>query len=529
LSLDGLHQRVECLEFSGDGQFLAASAQNQVVCVWNVSTGERIYGRRTEQLTTMLVFSQPYMGPGSRYPYYHLCTADDQNVLLHTVEFDLRTMSYALRSDDFQLPAAGLQRRYTCGSIIGDFLVAGTHAGDICVFSMTHRVFRTSVPVCNGGVVSLVPSDQGIFIGGGDGKLKTLAGADITWEVLAEATLEFSQAPISSLSLSADRVELVAGTVHGKIFRVLTSDLSSVLVEASHTGPVNDVAFPPGVSDVAATVSEQGELFVWDLSTYAHISSAVVSSAGRCVSMTGTHETLVGYEDGFVRAWCTESGQHGRLMWQIANAHRGAVTCIAQSNDVIITGGEDMVTRVWHRSTRELLTQFQKHRKAVAAVKLDEEIKHYFHTCAEDRTVCTYDLKQNKTVVVHTIQAGNMTGLSQRKDHEKEMVTCGLDGRILFWDVDYADPVGALSPSVPFHEGTSKLTCVSISPSGRFMACAGAEHLLYLFDLQSCEQMQTLEGHSKAVKSLAWSGDERQIITVSDDGCMAVWNFFNDM
>merc|ERR1712216_977345 len=124
----------------------------------------------------------------------------------------------------------------------------GTHAGDICVFSLTHRVFRTSVPVCNGSVVSLAAGPEAIFVGGGDGKLKSLLGSDITWEVLAEATLEFSQAPLSSISLSADGVELVVGTVHGKIFRVLTSDLSSVLVEASHTAPVTAVGFPPGVS-----------------------------------------------------------------------------------------------------------------------------------------------------------------------------------------------------------------------------------------------------------------------------------------
>jgi WD40 repeat protein len=116
--------------------------------------------------------------------------------------------------------------------------------------------------------------------------------------------------------------------------------------------------------------------------------------------------------------------------------------------------------------------------------------------------------------------------MSQRKDHEKEILSVGLDGRLLFWDVDFADPVGCLTPSCPYMDGNSKLLCGQISPKGRYLACAGQEHLLYLFDLQTCEQIQALEGHSKAVVRMAWSPDEKQLVTVSQDSCVAVWNFF---
>ena len=61
-----------------------------------------------------------------------------------------------------------------------------------------------------------------------------------------------------------------------------------------------------------------------------------------------------------------------------------------------------------------------------------------------------------------------------------------------------------------YMDGSSKLLCGQISPKGRYLACAGQEHLLYLHDLQTCEQVQALEGHSKAVVRLAWSPDEKQ-------------------
>merc|ERR1719421_186854 len=239
-------------------------------------------------------------------------------------------------------------------------------------------------------------------------------------------------------------------------------------------------------------------MFVWDLSTYAHVATAVVQSPARCIAYTkDPEEVLVGYDDGFVRAWSAAPGSHGRLNWQLTGAHRGGLTCLCQSPNVLVTG-----------------------------VKMDEAIPHMFHSCSEDRSVVSYDLKQNKAVVVHSMQAGNFTGLTQRKDHEKEMLTVGLDGRLLFWDVDYADPVGCLTPTCPYMEGNSKLLCGEVSPHGRYLACAGQEHLLYLFDLQTCEQIQALEGHSKAVVRMAWSPDQKQLVTVSQDSCLAVWNFF---
>jgi WD40 repeat protein len=517
------------MDFTDDGKFLCASGQNQMFSVWSMETGELVHSRRTEQVVTLACSGPPHFTQGSRYPFYNLCTADGQNVLYHRIEFDLKTMSYALQSDRLQLPASGLQRQYTCGTIRdGQYFLAGTTAGDLCIFSLANKIFRSSIPVCNGGIASMCPAEGNVlFLGSGDGKIKGLMGDDVVWEVISDATLEFAQASITSLSMATDGVELIGGTDNGKMFRILTNDLSSMLLQASHTAPVTGVAYPREGSDTVATCSAAGEMFIWDLSSYAHVATAVVQSPACCISYTKVpDEVLVGYKDGFVRAWDATPGSHGRLNWQLASVHRGAVTCLCQSPDVIVTGGEDFVVRVWHRSTREMLTQFAKHRKPVSEVIMDEALPHYFHSCSEDRTLVSYDMKQNKAVIVHSVQAGNFTGLSQRKDHEKEILTVGLDGRLLFWDVDFADPVGCLTPSCPYMDGNSKLLCGAISPNGRYLACAGQEHLLYLFDLQTCQQIQALEGHSKAVVRMAWSPDEKQLVTVSEDSCVAVWNFF---
>jgi len=132
---------------------------------------------------------------------------------------------------------------------------------------------------------------------------------------------------------------------------------------------------------------------------------------------------------------------------------------------------------VWHRRTRELLSQFSVHRKPVTDIIIDNEEKHLFHSGSGDKFVVTYDMKQNKSTVQHSTPNSNITGLCQRKDCEREVLSCGTDGRILFWDIDVAEPVGC------FHESSCKFLCIKVSPDGRYIACGSEEGFLYVFDL----------------------------------------------
>lgn len=126
----------------------------------------------------------------------------------------------------------------------------------------------------------------------------------------------------------------------------------------------------------------------------------------------------------------------------------------------------------------------------------------------------------NKSIVQHNMPNSAMTGMTQRLDCEREIITCSLDGRLLFWDIDVNEPVGC------FHETQTKFTCCAISPNGRFLAACTDEGLLFVYDLADSQKIQDHEGHSGSINEVMWSPDMRQIITVGADCAMAVWNFF---
>mmetsp|Transcript_97321 Transcript_97321/g.272366 ORF Transcript_97321/g.272366 Transcript_97321/m.272366 type:complete len:625 (-) Transcript_97321:82-1956(-) len=518
----GLAHSVLCVRFSPDGRFLTATGANQTIFVWDVSTGETVYSRRTESPCYLAAWGPMDTTSGGRHPSYQLCTTYDAQVLVHDMVFDIRSMCYTLSSDPVQFPASGLQRKHICGIVQGGYLITGTAAGDICIFSLSAKVFRAALPVCNNGCTSLAAYGDILYIAGGDGRVKALRGADTHWDTLAENVLE---GDVAALTASADGAELVAGTRNGKLWRLLSSDLTATLQAATHTDEVTDIAFGLS-SDVVCTASRAGEVYLLDLSDYMPIVSCPSRSSARSVAISSvTGEIIVGYDDGAVRVWpgrrSHSTGKQGPI-WEL-QAHRGGVTALRESPNFIVTGGNDCAVRFWHRTTRELLATFTNHRKPVADLLVDEATPHLVHSGSEDKLVVSYDLKANKPLVQHFTQHSNITGLAQRKDREKEVVSSSLDGKILFWDVDYPDPTGCIeSPG----GSMLRLRCVDVSPSGRYIAAGADDARLYIYDLATCSCIQECEGHSAGVSKVRWSPDQKQIVSAGRDGCVIIWNFF---
>jgi len=516
IEFNGISHSVLCVRFTPDGRFLVATGANQTIFVWDVSTGEVVYNRRTESPCYLGVWG-PIQDSGGRYPSYQLCTTYDSQVFCHLMSFDIRSMCYGLSSDAMQFPPSGLQRKHICGVVVGDFLITGTSAGDMCVFSTKSKVFRTALPVCNNGVTAITQYGDMLFVAGGDGRVKAVRGFDTQWDVLAENVLE---AGCTALSPSADGAELIAGTRNGKLWRLLSSDLTATLQTASHTGEVTDLAFGSS-SDMVCSTSDTGEVFLLDLSDYMPITAHTAKSAVRSAVIAGSGELIAGYDDGFLRAWSSNRGP-SQLLWQVS-CHRQGVTVVRETNNFIVTGGGDCAVRFWQRASRELLSSFQNHRKPVADILVDEVNPHQVHSGSEDRLVVTYDLKLNKTLVQHHSHGSNITSLSQRKDRDQEVVSSGQDGKLLFWDVDYPDPTGCIdSPTGQ----PVRLRCCEVSPNGRYIAAGSDDSRMYIYDLASCACIQECEGHAGGVTQVRWSPDQKQILSAGKDGCIIVWNFF---
>ena len=246
-------------------------------------------------------------------------------------------------------------RNYNFGLVNGDMFLAGTTGGEICLFSISQKLFRASMPLTSNGIICGAVSGDMLFIGGGDGKVKKVNMAGGQWTLTHEAQLDSC---VMSMNFSNDKNELIVGTQGGKMYRVLSNDLSFLLHSDAHVLTINDVSFGQD-SNTFVSVDEAGALKMWDLSDYkcSFTGYPTRQSAASRVFFTKDDSTvMVGYRDGFLR--CYDPINAKAMLWDVANAHRGAVTAIYADSNYILTGGQDGAVRVWNRRTRQLLIQF---------------------------------------------------------------------------------------------------------------------------------------------------------------------------
>jgi hypothetical protein len=163
-------------------------------------------------------------------------------VQVHYLEYDIRTMSYSLKTDLVKFPAAGLQRVYhdCCISHATGELIAGTSVGEIMVFNMENLLYRAALPVATNGVLSVCAAGSFIYVGAGDGKVKKLQGNDQYWSVAGETQLH---GRITSLCARSDAEELLAGTDTAKLCSLRTEDMAMRVVQVC---PQQDTASQKG-------------------------------------------------------------------------------------------------------------------------------------------------------------------------------------------------------------------------------------------------------------------------------------------
>jgi len=123
----------------------------------------------------------------------------------------------------------------------------------------------------------------------------------------------------------------------------------------SDISTINDVSFGTD-SNSFVTVDEQGALKMWELGEYKCLFTGYPTrqaAASRTFMTKDDNTVLVGYRDGFLRCFDTVNAK--AQLWDISQAHRGAVTAIYADANYILTGGQDGAVRVWNRKTRQLL------------------------------------------------------------------------------------------------------------------------------------------------------------------------------
>lgn len=383
--------------------------------------------------------------------------------------------------------------------------------------------------MCSNGVNALVVlAADALLCGGGDGTLFVLRGSEFNMAKVAEVALDGG---VVSISPTHNQLEALVALSSGKSYRCLLSTLATSLLGASSVDAVTALRMSSSRPDETCFLSGSaaGEVRLWDALDCACLAELRVPRCGRITAMAtadydGLACVIVASEDGFIR--CFDRLALSRQLWSIPEAHKRGTRCISVNADAkaqfMVSGGGDGVVRVWLLRNREMITQFNEHRKEICAVLVDAVEPNIVHSAAVDGAVISFDLKSGRRMMSHGVLGGSsMTAMEQRKDSEREVLVTDNRGRIIEFDIDVRDPV-----NVTQEPSRMCINCCAISPSGVLLAVAGEDGLLKILLMQTGQVICVVEGHSSRVNSISWTPDGRQLITGGDDACICVWSVF---
>jgi WD40 repeat protein len=334
---------------------------------------------------------------------------------------------------------------------------AGLADGSIRVFSLADGKEVKNLAAHKGAVVGLAVAPKGdvLYSAGADKfiQLWTLP------EGKPKARYEHT-APVTGLALSKDGTQLAA--VAGKAVKIWNVAAGKESAAWHAVAEASSVAFSPdgtrlllAGADKAARVYEIGGKFMEAFPHEATVHAAVYIDAKR-VATAGA--------DKVVRLWTSA------LLWQ--RAHQGPVRAalFSPKGDQVFSAGDDKAVRIW----------------------------------------ATADGKEVRTL---TDADGAVTHLGLSADAGHLVAAAGKTIRM--WEL-------AAKPGSPAEKAIAvalPVQALALSPNGQRLAVAldTPEHALAIIDPALGRAIQTLTGHTAAIRTLAFLPDNRTLLSASLD------------
>ncbi|GJE85152.1 WD40 repeat domain-containing protein [Phanerochaete sordida] len=267
---------------------------------------------------------------------------------------------------------------------------------------------------------------------------------------------------------SADHDVLVWDVAPGRIVHRLTA----------HTADVTALAYSPDGATLASGGADAAVL-LWNAAT----GTLIATLAGHGIGIT----RVLFASDGARLAACTDAAVtlwDPRTHTRVAElrGHTSAVwaAAFAPQGDRLVTGSEDASARVWSAEDGAELATIHGHTGAVWAVAF--------------------------------APAGD------------EIASASFDGSVVVSDSWTAERKHV------FGEGqTTQVEAVAYSKGGHLVAAGSSDGHVRVWDAKSGEAVVEFRGHEEKVKKVVFTPDEKELVSVAEDGTIRAWGLLDTL
>ena len=229
--------------------------------------------------------------------------------------------------------------------------------------------------------------------------------------------------------------------------------------------------------------------------------------------------------------------------------HFMAVYCLVwdKTGQVVITGSDDKLIKVWEARTCRLLRTLRGHVNDVAdlAVSCDNRFLASAGTDCDIRIWWLHNgfpalvLPGHATLIANILFSPYLTASLSHV-----LVSTGADGTTRVWSIDSAgrflgqqvystedsgQPPGIPSPAGPHLSARrpAEVRCSVISPNGLWIACGCSDRLVRIYGIYRLRKPIRLNGHTDAIGHIQFDRTGETLLTGSNDGTVRLW-FLNE-
>ncbi|HXD87009.1 MAG TPA: WD40 repeat domain-containing protein [Urbifossiella sp.] len=507
---------LKCVAFSPDGKSIAVGCDDGILRAFETETGKGTYtspvrnGARIERVAFSpngkLIGIADNAGNAA---VYAPLAANQMPMSTGVIDQTGACLGVAFTADNRSI--------FTCGY---DARARLTHATEPDGKPNALTASRVREFVGHTGSVNdlAVPSEGNLLITGGQDHTVRV------WDATTAKQLRSFQGhmdEVVAVAVRSDARQIASASIDGaiRLWDMSPSDDHRALVEA--TQPIWAVAVSPDGKRAAAAGGDK-MIRVYDPET----GRLEATLAGNKAAVT----TIAFFPDG--NRLASGGGDRTVRIWDVAAkkavkempGHELPILGVALTSDgkKIVSVSADGTARGWDATTGDALWNWSGRSKALCTVSIragDAQVA----LGAADGTLVVLDVSGSvpKEVATLTAHSAGVAAAAYSPDGSK-LATAGGDGALRIWTIaETGQPValkkfeGQVKPGSP--SGFSPLSGVAFSADGRFVASAGADAVVRVWDVQTQAEVRGLRGHTEWATCVAFSPDARLLLSGGAD------------
>ena len=220
--------------------------------------------------------------------------------------------------------------------------------------------------------------------------------------------------------------------------------------------------------------------------------------------------------DGSLRLWNIESGVQIGNDWRDGGTEGVRSIALSPNGKTVASGNRDGKVRLWDIETKKVIAKWTGHTYGVGSLcwSIDGE---RVVSGSNDETIRVWDVESGDTVL-GPIKAGYLyvSALIYSPDKTKIATSSGYEGGLTIWDAK----TGNLLSTIKHYEQVWSLAW----SSDQKKLITGSDPSIRIFDTATWQQIAILEGHTGLVRSLSLFQNDRLLASASEDGTVCLWN-----